>query len=149
MSSYIYFFLRSEDCFIPLGTWTRNSKFYEVFQEAPCEKISMLSFSRISAVWNDIAENIENIKKKITNKEKVIKEIALFNNDITEKMEVIKEIREDIEYYEELNKQYEEVISFLKTLTIILGEMEDRDLNINCIYYGIECYEPTVKDIQE
>lgn len=149
MSSYIHFFLRSEDKFIPLGTWSRNSKFYDAFSGLPFEHISLLTLENLEAVESVMRKGIEDAEGAVICHQESIDRISKFENSVSEKEEAIYDYIQSIVYEKQEIKEYETVIWFIFLLKNIISEQQNRGYNEDCIYAGVECYEPTVEDIQE
>ena len=153
MSAYIHFFVRAGDTFCPIATYSRNSKVYEIFHRAPYEQITVLDKSTLNDYFNEATIMRDNTKEHITSYEKRIETIKGFENSAEEKLELIMEEEELIEEAKDDLREIEDTICFIGFLTSILNEvLYDMPLGIfkdQYLYYGVECYRPTVKDIKE
>ena len=153
MSAYIHFFVRAGGTFCPIATYSRNSKVYEIFHRAPYEQITVLDKSTLNDYFNEATIMRDDIKEHIVQYEKRIETITRFENSAEEKLELIMEEEELIEEAKDELREIEDAICFIGFLTSILSEvLYDVPLGIfknQYLYYGIECYRPTVKDIKE
>lgn len=153
MSAYIHFFVRAGDTFCPIATYCRSSKVYEIFHRAPYEQITVLDKSTLSDYFNEATIMRDNIKEHITLYEKRIETITHFENSAEEKLELIMEEEELIEEANNELREIEDAICFIGFLISILNEvLYDVPLGIfknQYLYYGVECYRPTIKDIKE
>ena len=93
------------------------------------------------------------LKEDVVRYEKRIETITRFENSAEEKLELIMEEEGLIEEANNELREIEDVICFIGFLISILSEvLYDAPVGINkdsYLYYGIECYRPTVKDIKE
>ena len=151
MSAYIHFFVRAGDTFCPIATYCRSSKVYEIFHRAPYEQIAVLDKSTLNDYFNEATIMRDNIKEHIVLYEKRIETITRFENSAEEKLELIMEEEELIEEAKDELREIEDAICFIGFLISILSEvLYDVPLGIfknQYLYYGVECYRPTIKDI--
>ena len=97
MSSYINFFIRSEDKFLPLGDFSRSSEIYQrLHNDVPYEKLRALTYNELDSIEDDIIEDKRVLNDKIATYKTEIDLIATFNNSAEEKMEAIKSTEEVI-----------------------------------------------------
>lgn len=152
MSAYIHFFVRVGDTFCPIATYSRNSKVYEIFRRAPYEQITVLDKSTLSDYFNEATIWRDNLKEDIALYEKRIETIIRFENSAEEKLELIMEEERLIEEANNELREIEDAICFIGFLISILSEvLYDASVGINkdsYLYYGIECYRPTINDIR-
>ena len=152
MSAYIHFFVRAGDTFCPIATYDRGSKVYEIFHRAPYEQIEVLDEDILSDYFNEATIIRDNLKEDRIKYEKRIETIKGFENSAEEKLELICECEELIEETDSELREVEDTICFIGFLTSILSEiLYDVPLGIfkgQYLYYGIECYRPTVNDIK-
>lgn len=153
MSAYIHFFIRIEDKFYPIATYSRNSQVFELMHSAPYEHIRVLNSEALSNYGVEAREILDewNVRKRKYEKRKEL--IATFNNSVEEKMEMIHNSDEAIEEIEYEISEAKSVIRFIYFLENIIKEVDydtpegiDKD---NYLYYGIECYRPTAEDIED
>ena len=153
MSAYIHFFVRAGDTFCPIATYCRGSKIYQIFHNAPYEHIAVLDKATLSDYFNEATIMRENLKEDKVKYENRIETIKGFENSAEEKLELIYECEELIEETDNELREIEDTICFIGFLTSILDEvLYDVPLGIfknEYLYYGIECYRPTVKDIEK
>lgn len=153
MSAYIHFFVRAGDTFCPIGTYSRNTKVYEIFRRAPYEQIAVLDKSTLNDYFNEATIMRDELKEDIVRYEKRIETIKGFENSAAEKLELIEEGENIIREVKDELRETEDAICFINFLIDILNEVaydtpEGIDKN-SYLYYGVECYRPTVKDIKE
>lgn len=153
MSAYIHFFVRAGDTFCPIATYCRSSKVYTIFHRAPYEQITVLDKSTLSDYFNEATIMRDALKEDIVQYEKRIETIKSFENSAEEKLELIEDIEISIREANDELRETEDAICFIGFLTSILSEvLYDAPLGIfknQYLYYGVECYRPTVKDIKE
>lgn len=153
MSAYIHFFVRAGDTFCPIATYCRSSKVYQIFQGAPYEHITVLDKATLNGYFNEATIMRDDIKEELLWDEKRIETIKGFENSAEEKLELIEECEAIIREAKDELREIEDAICFIGFLTSILDEvLYDVPLGIfkdQYLYYGIECYRPTVKDIKE
>lgn len=155
MSSYIQFFMRRGDEFIPLMTYSRSNTIYQIFEHIlPWEKIKAISYDTISekiAECNSlVSKNEEKIKE--LNQKKTL--VASFNNSVEEKMQVLFDIDEAIEEYNEdiaMGNRAAYICIFLQDLMeeVMYGEESEKYDKNEYIYGGYEVRTPTLNDIKE
>lgn len=129
MSSYIYFYVRKEDTFIPIGEFSRNNEIYQVFNEyndAPYEKIVEAKFS--SPIAN-LEEKKIKYQAAIMREVQAIEDLKTINAPLDEITERIWERRNSIESLREDIKEIDWTINRLKFY---------RDINDD--YYGVKVY---------
>ena len=152
MSSYLHFFLRDGDKFLPLATYGRGSQLYQLFTDAaPYAKIAPVTNAVLDRIKNDARSSIERSRAEISRIEDRIRLIGTFNNSIDEKIELIHdqddflvEMREDIE---EKNM----AMAFISFLYDILDEAHYGEEGLDAeayLYCGIECGYPKIEDIE-
>lgn len=153
MSAYIHFFVRAGDTFCPIATYCRSSKVYEIFHRAPYEQITVLDKSTLNDYFNEATIVRDYVKEDIAQFEKRIETIKGFENSAEEKLELIEDIEISIREAKDDLREIEDAICFIGFLTSILNEvLYDMPLGIfkgQYLYYGVECYRPTIKDIKE
>lgn len=129
MSSYIYFYVRKEDTFIPIGEFSRNNEIYQVFNEyndAPYEKITEAKFSGPIA---NLEEKKIKYQAAIMREVQAIEDLKTINAPLDEITERIWERRNSIESLREDIKEIDWTINRLKFY---------RDINDD--YYGVKVY---------
>ena len=145
--------MRAGDTFCPIGTYSRNTKVYEIFRHAPYEQIEVLDRETLNDYFNEATIMRNDLKEDVVRYEKRIETITRFENSAEEKLELIMEEEGLIEEANNELREIEDVICFIGFLISILSEvLYDAPVGINkdsYLYYGIECYRPTVKDIKE
>lgn len=155
MSAYICFFLRGkDDHFYPLGSYSRSTAIYEMFDEAGYsnwESIRAITFKDIEAVRKENLDNIDGWKKLIKEIEDEIELIKSIEAPLDEKIDVIDRRLAELNGFKDKIDELEEVSSFCDFLETILEDIKYGDYGSidvdNYIYAGIEIGRPTVEDI--
>ena len=162
MSTYIHFFMKIKDNFIPITSYTSSSNYYEFFNKyAPYEKIKNITEKDIEDIRLEVTKAIADIEHDILVTQHEINDIRLSHNSMKEKLEVITEFYSKIEEFKDEIKSLEEIQSFTHFLGDLISEAYDlsrygnnslfeNNFNYNeYIYVGIECGYPTVEDIEK
>lgn len=146
MSAYASFFLKHNNDFIPLGDFCRSSVIFKTFDyyiHIPMEKITSLSENVIDSFIDKFEKDIRDNKEEISKLEKQIQDVYSFNNNVSEKMKYVCEIRETISNYEIDIEELQSAIGYLRSLIMITDANEE-----NSIYCGIETPEKvTLEDV--
>ena len=153
MSAYIHFFVRAGDTFCPIATYSRNTKVYEIFRRAPYEQITVLDRETLNGYFNEATIMRDELKEDIVRYEKRIEAIKGFENSAVEKLGLIEDVESFLSEANEELRKLEDAICFIGFLTSILMEViydaPEGIFKNQYLYYGIECYRPTVKNIKE
>lgn len=155
MSQYINFFIRCNDDFCPIATYSRSTNVYRDFSDrlnVPYEKITPLSKDDLKGVIEEADLKIKAYKKQVEKLEKEISDVSNMNNSIDEKTGMIENIYECIEENNLEIKWEENVQSFCSFLDDIIDEViyDNNTSKFNAskyVYVGIEIGEPTIDDI--
>ena len=148
MSSYVNFYLRVNENFAPIGSWSRSNEIYQVMQyKVPYEKIRPLTSKEISSIIHELedsAARIERAKAKDQESIKMIMDAA--NTSLDEKLEAVGQIESN---FEEMDAYISEVNFAADTLRVFFNMIDDfkysdelvfdNDYN-HYIYAGIEAY---------
>lgn len=158
MSSYINFFIRSDDKFLPLGDFSRSSEIYQrLHNDVPYEKLRALTYNKLDSIEDDIIEDKRVLNDKIRNYKKEIDLIATFNNSTEEKLEAINSTKEVIRDCQESIDELDFAKGWFNSLCRMIDSASDyTDENYNhlinadkYIYAGIEApCVPTLKDVE-
>ena len=154
MSAYMSFFIRANDNFYPIGTYSRSTAIYEMFDEAGYsnwESIRAITFTDIEAVRKENFSNVIGWKKLIKETENEIELVKSIEAPLDEKIDVIDRRLAELNEFKDKVDELVEVSSFCNFLETILedikyGSYESIDVD-NYIYAGIEIGHPTVEDI--
>ena len=149
MSSYIYFYIRKNDDFIPIGEYSRSHNIYQNFNEyAPYEAIQVITESTLISIRNSLMNDMNKMTQLIKENEDNKQLIASFNNSVEEKMTEINEINNNIEAAQEEYESLQYTIYYCDFLNDIIDTRKYTDNEENqCIYVGIECYKPSIENI--
>ena len=152
MSTYIDFFIRRGDEFIPISDYSRNSIIYRIANSyAMWEKVSPLSKAGIEQMITEAErqqrayqESIIEVKAKIAQ----LKDLSCTWNEALEYLdgyeEAIQEYEQDIKEARYAKHFFGFLIDIIETVQY--ADKKEYDYN-NYIYVGIEIGHPTVKDI--
>lgn len=151
MSSYIHFFLRCGDKFLPIGTYGRSTHIYQAFEHfAPWERIRPVTIHFLDGVKNTL-KDLDSLVSDITAARERIFQIGAFNNSIDEKLNAINSIEEEIAESKEEVEEIRNARNFIGFLYDILDEAEYSSAQLNAneyLYVGLECGgSVTVADI--
>lgn len=152
MSSYLHFFLRDGDKFLPLATYGRGSQLYQIFDDAaPYAKIAPVTVHILDRIKDDARSSIERSRAEISRIEDRIKLIGTFTNSVEEKLEFI---HEEDDFLTEAREDIEEknmAMTFISFLYDILDEARYGEEGIDSesyVYMGVECGYPKIEDIE-
>ena len=142
MSQYLNFFVRHNEDFIPLASYSRNTHIYDI-AEAPYEKIRRFSQEQLESIASRLLES-----KTFTHKEiarlhqeiEIIKGINITADKFDEVLDVIHNITNVI-------SEYQEDIETLEREAIEIEFMRNMTYDDCEIFAGIEISDPTMDDI--
>lgn len=149
MSQYINFYIKSEDKFLPLFSYSRNSAIYEYASDyAPYDNGKIITSELLKSILNDIKDEEQNygpMLERLTEKKQLI---CTMNNSVDDKVHAIFECNEEID-------ELEEIKDGLITAKIFYEFLEDILLNIEYdksvlnkdeyLWFGIE-WDPNYKE---
>lgn len=144
MSAYASFFLKHNNDFIPLGDFCRSSVIFKTFDyyiHIPMEKITLLDKDILIEFVEKCETDIRKNKEEISKLEKQIQDVYSFNNNVSEKMKYVSEIREIISNYEMDIGELQYASGYFNSLLTIKESADKND-----IYGGIELPEKVTKD---
>lgn len=148
MSSYVNFYLRINENFAPIGSWSRSNQMYQVWQHIlPYEKIMPLTYSRISDMIYELETSAARMKEAKTKDEASIKMIMdAANTSLEEKLNIVADIQSN---FEDMDQYIDEINFTADTLRVFLNMIEDFKYSDEVvfdndadhyIYAGIEAY---------
>lgn len=159
MSAYIQFFIKINDKFAPIATYSRSTKVYQEFQHyAPWEKVSALNEQKLSAVSDEIRSEISEYEEAIRSERETIDFLRSCKDISVE--DLMDQYRSATGTIEELNDTIAELqhassfCSFLMDVVEEAGQEErwgdnPNDLHADSyVYVGIEVGTPTIEDIE-
>ena len=160
MSAYIEFFIRHENSFLPIATYSRSDVVYQHFSDyVPYEAIKGIDRDMLRDVMEGVNADKQYFANAIKSIEEDIEMVSKFNAPIDEKMEQIRTMKSWIRENEEMLHELQRVEYFVAFLSDIIEETEyghlspyepDRTVAPNgYVYVGIEVGMPTVDDIKE
>lgn len=160
MSAYIQFFIKINDKFAPIATYSRSTRVYQEFQHyAPWEKVSALNERQLSIISDEIRSEISEYEEAIRSERETIDFLRSCKDISVE--DLMDQYRSATDAIEELNDTVAELqcaSSFCGFLMDIVEEagQEERwsegnpnDLHADSyLYVGIEVGTPTIEDIE-
>lgn len=146
MSEYLNVYITTEnkEVFIPLGTFCRSTKIYEVMSaNAPYEKIRELTIDKLNRLILEVKDNLFSLQKRKKSYKKALK---LLSSKAENMLPTYFEIISTIEDLDEEIEEYKFVLNRFEIYNEILNDYNEASTQI---YYGIECYPPSIDDIIE
>lgn len=148
MSSYVNFYLRMNNSFAPIGSYSRSNEIYQAIQHAvPYEKITPLT----SRAFDEMIRELESKAQKMADAKKRDQErIALImnaaNTSLDEKLSAVAEIESN---FADMDEYISDVNFAADTFRVFLNIIDDVRYSDNTymdndcdhyIYAGIEAY---------
>lgn len=159
MSQYIQFFIRCEDKFVPMCSYSRSNTIFKAFAyDMPYGKIAPVTEDILRVSHDYLLVEEDGIKARIKLYQDQIESIQHFNNSVIDKLEAINSVTNDICELERDLVEIECTKFFINICNDILMSAKYRDDGNDCpladytentvLYAGIEVPEyPTVDDI--
>lgn len=152
MSSYVNFYLKKDNVFCPLASFSRLTKYYQKFSPyLPYEKCAAITKDLLSSIKNEVILDTLMCNASIKEAEKMNEFLKNSNDPLESKVTFFLENNRSIRGEEMEKTDLENLSHFIDFLLIIIDEAEDyHGYSINpegYIYGGIECYDPTEEDI--
>ena len=147
MSSYINFYQRLDDKFIPIGCYSRNSVIYSILQPiVPYGKIIPLTLSDFEEAQNDIKEDKKRYKELLVEEENTISLIMnAANTDIGDKLAAVQDCKDNIadiqnaiDEYDFANHMLQFYITLYEEYRYIPNSDKLTNDNNHYIYAGID-----------
>ena len=155
MSSYLNFYLRVNDNFIPVGSYSRSNEIYQEFRDiAPFEKIRAITEVDLDTGIFDLTNKINKSKARVESCKEDIENILRANNTMEDKIGFINDTKEMIEEYKEIIAECEHWVAILDHFKDMIDEYryaidypyEDEDNGVNkftndynhYLYMGVE-----------
>ena len=135
MSSYINFYQRLDNKFIPIGSYSRNSVIYSALQPiVPYGKIMPLTLSELAEAQNDIKEDKKRYKELLAEEENTISLIMnAANTDIGDKLAAVQDCKDNIADIQNAIDEYDFANHILQFYTTLYEEY----------HYIPDSYKPT------
>ena len=129
MSSYIQFFVKKGEVRLPIGTFSRSNKIYQLFYDALGNygRFGPIKLSDILAIKDELTETIQKYSDMIAEGRNDIELTIKANNDLDSKFEKIAEIRQAIHETEEELRELRNAAGYLYALREIIEEAEYMD----------------------
>jgi hypothetical protein len=153
MSSYIHFFIRKGDTFIPIGTYGRSTRVYEAFEhDAPWEQIRAVTAADLDRIRNTLISE-EYYDTQLAELRRKMELIGTFTNTIEDKIDALDELEAEMEDWKDARKETRAARAFIGFLYDILDEADYGDATMDpaaTIYVGMECgYNVTAESIMK
>ena len=152
MSQYLNFYIKSDNKFLPLFSYSRNSAIYEYANEyAPYDDGKIITSSIINSILNDIKYEEESYTptlERIAEKKQLI---CQMNNSVDDKMQAIFDCNSELNEVNEIKDGLNQARIFYEFLDDILSNIEyDRYVtNKNeYLWFGIE-WNPNYKENED
>lgn len=143
MSSYVNFYLKKDNTWAMLATFSRNTDQYKVIQhEVPFGKLVPLKPRIMSEVFATLSEELENRKKSKERNVKEIDIIAAMPNPIEEKLEAIYQCHNSVEWAEDEIESLTAAKHFYSTIAEIIDTGEWCYKTDEYVWAGIEAGPP-------
>lgn len=144
MSSYVNFYIKNnkKNVYTYLFGYSRSSKTYEVFYETMGNNhnkegyCNELTKEDLSYIINHINSEINTYKERCNEREQFNIQVGSWNNSIDEKLELINEGFEMIDFY----KEEIEALTRAKVEYSLLLEIIDFNPDKAQLFAGIDCY---------
>lgn len=158
MSQYLQFYIKNGENFLPIGTWSRSSKIYEVFYGAPYEKIRAVKNSDLANARDRVKEDLNYYAGAEQHAKDEIEFLRTCAMGAEERLERYHDLVEYLDELRENREEEERVLQLINFFQDIIDEAADAEkwgdnpLNLHAdsyLFYGIECYQPTIKDLEE
>lgn len=145
MSMYANFYLRRGECFIPIGSWSRNTYIYQdvSLYTGKFEKVKALSSQNIETILEGLMsekETRKKLKKEERKKYKILLNIGLS----AEEIEIIyDDFQKNIDEINEEIKCLKDEINYIRFLLTIVDDSKYSEIldNNKLVYVGIESPE--------
>lgn len=150
MSSYVNFFLKKDNVFCPIASFSRSTQYYRKFSPyLPYGKCMAITRELLTSIKNEVIFDIHLSDMHIKELEKMNEFLKGSNDPLESKVVFFLENNQSIREEEMEKTDIENLSHFIDFLLIIIYEAEDyHDINFEeYIYAGIECYSPTEEDI--
>lgn len=146
----MYFFIRNDEAFMPLGFYCHKDSIYEYFDEYTSEeKIRPITTRLLEKIYDNVIEEISFCKDRIYRAEEMRSWIGTFNNSIDEKMDMLENVGEVLaDCDKEFDRliQVREYVCFLNNILETIDDSSHIEAN-KYLYCGIDIPSPTVDDI--
>lgn len=147
MSSYVSFFVRSENNLVPIGSFSRNTAIYQAVQHyAPSDRVCPLTEDFIEKYRNSMREKIADYRTHLDECCRMINEvIPKCNNSLEEKIESIEGYKNQISDWQD---EIDELIfarEYFNTLLCVIDDipydLREKYNKDEYIFVGIEVPE--------
>ena len=123
MSSYVNFYLRVNDSFAPIGSYSRSSEMYQVMNYyCPYGKIWAFTPGKLLDIIKEFTNKANRMKEERKEDEKRCEMIMQANNPLNEKMEAVYEIESN---FEEMDLSIQELEFAADTLRVFYNMIDD------------------------
>lgn len=124
MSSYVNFFIRTNDAFIPIASYSRSTRVYKIFEAMPYGKVDVLTTEYLKELSFEAQKYTNYINEQIEKCHQRKEIIATFNNTVSEKYEMIYEIEREAEDWQDEKREAEAAEDFIQFLKNMISEIQ-------------------------
>jgi len=154
MSQYIYFYVKHPDSekFIMIDGYSRGSYIYQVAVQSitvPVESLRPLTNLNLTSIFAHIKHDIEVKEKRIAQIDKCIDFLSRTQVQLQELLDTYEKLQSEKEEAKQDIEDYTFALHFYNTLLNILSSNTENKDSPPVLYFGIECYNPTIDDIAE
>ena len=143
MSSYVYFYLKKDDTWAMLASYSRNTAQYKAIEhEVPYGELVPLKPRIMSEIFANLSEELQSAKECKERNLKEIDTIAGMPNPVEEKLEAIYQCRSSIEWAEEEIESLSVVRQFYSAMDEIIDTGNWRYKTDDYVWAGIEACPP-------
>ena len=124
MSSYVNFYVRVDEKFAPVGSWSRSGKIYQALERrVPYEKIMNMTSDGLERVINSLELEKKEVEEYIAAKQSKITMIMNEENTpLNEKLEAVESVVGYVNEAKEEIKDYEYAINILNGFTVMIED---------------------------
>lgn len=150
MSAYIYFFARKDETFVEIGCCSRNSDLFTAFDHITIyEKVVELDNKDFDCAKERLLDSLHQSEKTIARYEAQLAAIPTFNNGIEEKLQLMTEVRDELECAKEEKSDVDYALNYVGFLrqiyeTYKLNQKYEDVPYKGGVYVGYECSEPVL-----
>lgn len=150
MSAYMYFFARKDETFVEIGYASRSSELFMAFDDVTVyEKVVELEKDDFDRAKDQLLDSLHQSENMIARYEAQLAAIPTFNNGAEEKLDLMTEVRGELESAKEEKSDVDYALNYLSFLRQIYEnyKLDQKYENVTYkggVYVGYECSEPVL-----
>lgn len=134
MSSYVNFFVKIGEDFVPLFSYSRSTVIYSFFESyAPYEKVTRYTEETAARIEKELSAYEKRTNDAIEDLKESISTVCTIDANLDEKLEKIAAYKD----YIKENREYEKELTFARMFLSVLGDVIWED-DSREVYFGIE-----------